>query len=112
MKVERTILNLGLPAWLMALDPEDWSLVRHFIVHSGSLKELAKIYGVSYPTIRQRLNRLIDKIHLSETQGMQGLPALIKELTLQEAIAPAVARSLIAAYQKEKSEQSEGRVKG
>jgi len=33
---------------------------------SGSLKDLAGRYGVSYPTVRLRLDRLIQKIEIFE----------------------------------------------
>lgn len=32
------------------------------ILASGSLKELARVYGVSYPTIRARLDRVIERL--------------------------------------------------
>ncbi|MFC1498272.1 DUF2089 family protein [Verrucomicrobiota bacterium] len=48
--------------WVKALSDEDISLIKRFVLRSGSLKDLAKEYGVSYPTIRLRLDRLIAKI--------------------------------------------------
>ena len=47
-----------LPA-LSRLDGEDQQFALAFILHSGSLKEMARIYGVSYPTVRNRLDDLI-----------------------------------------------------
>ena len=55
-------------AWLDALSDEDLSFVKRFVQASGSLKALAGSYGVSYPTIRLRLDRLIDKINVSDSQ--------------------------------------------
>jgi hypothetical protein len=46
------------------LDEEDLSFIRRFVLASGSLKEIAGIYGISYPTVRLRLDRLIAKIQL------------------------------------------------
>jgi len=37
-------------------------LVARFVVHSGSLKDLAVEYDVSYPTIRSRLDRVIERL--------------------------------------------------
>ena len=37
---------------------------------SGSLKDLATVYGISYPTVRLRLDRLIDKIKLLDRQDI------------------------------------------
>jgi hypothetical protein len=39
-----------------------------FILASGSLKELAQEYGISYPTVRLRLDRLIDRIKIFESE--------------------------------------------
>ncbi len=47
---------------LAALDREDLDLVTELVLRSGSLKELAQAYGVSYPTIRGRLDRLIERL--------------------------------------------------
>lgn len=50
--------------WIEDLDEEDLSFIRRFVLASGSLKEMAGIYGISYPTVRLRLDRLIAKIQL------------------------------------------------
>ena len=47
---------------LARLDPGDRSLIVDFVLCSGSLKALAKQRGVSYPTIRGRLDRLIARL--------------------------------------------------
>jgi hypothetical protein len=54
------------PAWLEVLDDEDLQFLRRFLVSSGSLKALAEEYGVSYPTVRGRLDRLIAKAQAAE----------------------------------------------
>jgi hypothetical protein len=51
-------------AWLDGLDDEDLSFIRRLVLASGSLKEIASVYGISYPTVRLRLDRLIEKIKL------------------------------------------------
>ncbi|MFO0851750.1 MAG: DUF2089 family protein [Gemmataceae bacterium] len=48
--------------WWDALDDEDRQFVLRFLLASGSLKELAEGYGISYPTVRGRLDRLIAKV--------------------------------------------------
>ncbi len=50
--------------WIEDLDEEDLSFIRRFVLASGSLKEIAGIYGISYPTVRLRLDRLIAKIQI------------------------------------------------
>jgi hypothetical protein len=54
------------PAWMEHLDETDLQFVRRMILASGSLKDLAAEYGVSYPTIRQRLDRIIERIRVIE----------------------------------------------
>ena len=54
------------PPWLEHLTGEELSFVRRFVLCSGSLKEMARQYSVSYPTIRLRLDRLIEKVRLSD----------------------------------------------
>jgi hypothetical protein len=52
--------------WTSPLSEEDLAFVRRFVLASGSLKELASAYGISYPTVRLRLDRLIEKIKVFE----------------------------------------------
>ncbi len=47
---------------LLHLDDDDLNLVTELVLHSGSLKDLARVYGVSYPTIRGRLDALIERL--------------------------------------------------
>jgi hypothetical protein len=55
-----------LPAWLKHLDEADLQFIRRMVLASGSLKQLAEDYRVSYPTIRARLDRIIERIKLLE----------------------------------------------
>ena len=48
------------------LDEDELGFVKQFLLVSGSLKDLASRYGVSYPTVRLRLDRLIQKIEVFE----------------------------------------------
>lgn len=52
--------------WLEKLSDEDVSFVKRFVLASGSMKDLATAYGISYPTVRLRLDRLIEKIKVLE----------------------------------------------
>ena len=47
-----------MPSWLEELEDEDLTFIRNFVLSSGSLKEMASQYGVTYPTVRLRLDRL------------------------------------------------------
>jgi hypothetical protein len=53
-------------AWVEMLDVEDFQFLRRFVLASGSLKAVAEEYGVSYPTVRSRLDRLIAKVRATE----------------------------------------------
>ncbi len=44
------------------LSREDLDFIAELVLKSGSLKDLAAAYGVSYPTIRGRLDRLIERL--------------------------------------------------
>lgn len=44
------------------LPPEDQDFILRFVRCSGSLKEMAKQLGVSYPTVRNRINAIIGKL--------------------------------------------------
>ena len=54
--------------WIDGLSDEDRAFIKRFILASGSLKELAKVYGISYPTVRLRLDRVIEKIKILDSQ--------------------------------------------
>ncbi|HLB61895.1 MAG TPA: DUF2089 family protein [Actinomycetota bacterium] len=68
------------PRWVDRLSDEDLAFLKRFLLASGTLKDLAEQYGISYPTVRLRLDRLIEKVKLIEEQAGAG-PF---ELTLRE----------------------------
>lgn len=86
------------PEWLAALEEEDIAFIRRFILASGSLKEVAAQYGVTYPTVRLRLDRLIQKIKIQEENAQEPYIALIKNLAMKDKIDFDTAKLLIAAY--------------
>ena len=47
---------------LMRLRREDLDLITELVLRSGSLKGLAESYGVSYPTIRGRVDKVIERL--------------------------------------------------
>lgn len=58
-----TIVNGHFPLPLLAsLPPEDQDFIIAFVKSSGSLKEMAKHLGLSYPSVRNRLDDLITNI--------------------------------------------------
>ena len=94
-----------LPEWMTGLEEEDVSFIKRFILASGSLKEVAGQYGVTYPTVRLRLDRLIQKIKLTENTAADPYIATIKRLAMNEKLDLDTAKVLIAEYKKTKREE-------
>lgn len=90
------------PEWMMNLDDEDVVFIKKFIQSSGSLKEVANQYGVTYPTVRLRLDRLIQKIQISDETASEPYIGVIKRLVINEKIDFDTAKLLIAEYKKTK----------
>jgi hypothetical protein len=83
------------PDWLKRLDEEDYPFIRRFVLASGSLKALAEEYGVSYPTLRQRLNRLIDKIQrMDDPRTRDPFYRKLQSLVSDGVLTPRMATSL------------------
>ena len=93
-----------LPPWMADLDEQDLTFVKRFLLASGSLKEVAAQYGVSYPTVRLRLDRLIQKIKLSETAEADPYVALVKRLAVDDKLDFDTAKILISAYRATRKE--------
>ena len=50
------------PPQLAQLSVDDQVFVAAFVRAHGSIKEMERIFGVSYPTIKSRLNRIGDQL--------------------------------------------------
>ena len=92
----------NIPPWVAELEDEDLAFVKKFILASGSLKEMASVYGVSYPTVRLRLDRLIQKIKLTETAEADSYVSLVKRLAVDDKLDFDTAKLLITEYRKTK----------
>ncbi|HHY64032.1 MAG TPA: DUF2089 domain-containing protein [Clostridiaceae bacterium] len=90
------------PEWFANLDDEDAVFIKKFILASGSLKEMARQYNVTYPTVRLRLDRLIQKIRLNDDTESEPYVALIKRLAIDEKLDFETAKILINEYKKVK----------
>ncbi len=88
------------PGWMTGLEEEDVAFIKRFVLASGSLKEVAAEYGVTYPTVRLRLDRLIQKIRLEDAVDQEPYVALIKRLALNDKLDFDTAKLLIAEYRK------------
>lgn len=91
-----------IPEWLANFEDEDISFTKKFILSSGSLKEIASVYGVTYPTVRLRLDRLIQKIQISEDTSNEPFVSLIKRLAVNEKLDFDTAKIIISEYKKTK----------
>lgn len=96
----------NLPLWLTDLSSADINFMKQFVLCSGSLRELAGIYGISYPTVRNRLNQLIEKIQASNEKEDDTYIKLIRRLTIEEKIDFGAANLLINRYREEKRNDS------
>lgn len=59
---------------LASLPVEHQRFLEMFVLASGNLKEIAKQVGVSYPTIRSRLDKVIEALRgeIGKTRRVQG----------------------------------------
>lgn len=92
------------PEWMINLENEDLEFIKKFIMSSGSLKEMANHYSVTYPTVRLRLDRLIQKIQISQNTSNDSYISLVKRLALNDKIDFDTAKILISEYKKIKED--------
>ncbi|GEL65939.1 DUF2089 family protein [Marinilactibacillus psychrotolerans] len=93
-----------LPKWIKGLDDEDIRFIKRFLMASGSLKQIAAEYSVTYPTVRLRLDRLIQKIQINEDIQNDAYISTIKQLALEGKLDFNTAKLLITEYRKSKGE--------
>lgn len=92
------------PDWMSGLDDEDVNFIKNFILASGSLKEIAGLYEVTYPTVRLRLDKLIQKIEINEDHAQDPYVGLVKRLAVNDKIDFDTAKILINEYRKMKGD--------
>ena len=81
------------------LDEEDQQFLKRFVLSSGSLKALCDEYGVSYPTLRGRLDRLIAKVKAAEDpKVVDSFQRKLHVLVADGKISAALARELWKAH--------------
>lgn len=88
------------PEWMVNLEDEDVVFIKRFILSSGSLKEMAVEYEVTYPTVRLRLDKLIQKIEIEDKVEDNSFISLIKRFTVDDKIDFETAKILINEYRK------------
>jgi hypothetical protein len=94
--------------WIDFLDDEDMAFLKRFLLCSGSLKDLAEAYRVSYPTVRLRLDRLIEKIKILEAHRAEDeFERLLRMEYASGRLEGGAFRKLLATYQKRKEKSDE-----
>lgn len=93
-----------LPEWLANLAEEDLAFIKNFVLSSGSLKQMSQLYQVSYPTMRLRLDRLIEKIRLNDNETEDPFILLVKSLAIDDRYDVDTARILIDEHRKRRDE--------
>lgn len=88
------------PAWVLALEQEHLEFIRKFVLNSGSLKDMASSYQVSYPTVRTKLNQLIERIESVQQEEVEFIN-MIKNLVLDERLNLDIAKVIIDSYRKD-----------
>jgi len=80
---------------LSSLPREDLDLICELVLQSGSLKGLASSYGVSYPTIRARLDRTINRLRaIVDGAAPDPVSELLAHLVERGELSPSGARRL------------------
>lgn len=83
---------------LAKLDRDDLMLIVEFVLRSGSLKDLARLYGVSYPTIRTRLDGVIERLRAAvENKPRDPLAQALAELVQRGELTARGARRVLEA---------------
>jgi hypothetical protein len=95
---------------LFALHEGELDLVLQLVLASGSLKELARVYQVSYPTIRLRMDRVIERLRqLANGSQPDPMMQLLAELVERGEITVPAARSVRDLYREQKENFDDGR---
>jgi hypothetical protein len=82
------------PPQLAQLSVDDQVFVAAFVRSHGSIKEMERIFGVSYPTIKSRLNRIAQMLDFVETDPAPSRADVIDRLRRGEIDAQQALREL------------------
>ena|SRR2546429_1124940 len=93
---------------LFSLTEEELDLVLQLVLASGSLKDLASAYQVSYPTIRARVDRLIERVRqIVEGKSLDPMMQLLADLVERGDITVTAARAVRDLYRKQSTDGEE-----
>ena len=98
----------GPERWIDHLSEEDLTFLKRFVLASGSQKELAQSYGVSYPTVRLRLSRLIEKVKVLDSQEIDSpFERVVRSLFADGRIDESALNAVLEAHREEMEESRE-----
>ncbi|MEM1183796.1 MAG: DUF2089 family protein [Planctomycetota bacterium] len=96
-------------AWFDDLSDEDHAFIKRFVLASGSLKAMAEAYGVSYPTVRSRMNTLIEKVRLAdEAAERSAFERKVRLLAADGRVDPKAIGELLRAHEDELTRSGNG----
>ena len=81
---------------LARLSPDDQVFVAAFVRSHGSIKEMEQVFGVSYPTIKARLNRISSRLSFVETDPKPSRAEILERLERGEIGAEEAVRQMEA----------------
>ena len=81
---------------LARLSADDQIFITAFVRSHGSIKEMERIFGVSYPTIKSRLTRLADSLEFVETNPTPSKAEILERLQQGEISAEDAIREMEA----------------
>jgi hypothetical protein len=94
---------------LRHLSDDDLEFVQRFVLASGSLKDLAAEYGVSYPTIRARLDKLLERLRaVVAGQPRDPMAELLADLIGRGEIGSAAAKAVLDLHRRSLKSKKEG----
>jgi hypothetical protein len=79
---------------LARLSLEDQVFVAAFVRSHGSIKEMEQVFGVSYPTVKARLNRIAAQLEFVETDPKPSRNEILDRLARGEISAAEAVRQL------------------
>jgi hypothetical protein len=81
---------------LARLSMEDQVFITAFVRSHGSIKDMERVFGVSYPTIKARLTRIADGLEFVETDPTPSRAEILERLQRGEISAEEAIRALEA----------------
>jgi hypothetical protein len=81
---------------LARLPAEDQVFIAAFLKSHGSIKEMEQVFGVSYPTVKARLNRISEALEFVDTDPQPSRSDILDRLKRGEIAADEAIRELEA----------------